>query len=57
MWEGQEFVCYVDVAKEETYVLSDIIDGESRQKTVYEVDFNFIIENWDENRFYPRKPI
>ena len=57
MWEGEEFVCYVDVAKQETYVLSDIIEGDGRQNTVYESEFDFFIEQWDENRFYPRKPI
>ena len=57
MWEGEEYICYVDITKQEVSNLSEIINGESRQKTVYEVDFDFIIETWDENRFYPRKPI
>ena len=57
MWEGKKYVCYVDITKQETFVLSDIINGESIQKTVYETEFDFIIESWDENRFYRRKPI
>ena len=57
MWEGKKYVCYVDITKQETFVLSDIINSESRQRTVYHTEFDFIIESWEENRFYPRKPI
>ena len=57
MWEGQEFICYVDLEKQEVSNLSEIINGELYTKDVYEVDFNFFIETWEENRFYPRKPI
>ena len=57
MWEGEKFVCYVDVAKQEVFHSSEILDGKLYTRDVYEVDFDFFIEHWDENRFYPRKPI
>jgi len=57
MWEGSEFVCYVDMVKQEISLLNDTVNGENIQKTVYETDFDFIIESWGENKFYPRKPL
>ena len=47
-WCGEEYICYVDVSIHDIYS-----EGEN---DIYLDIYDFYLEHWDENRFYPMNP-
>ena len=45
MWEGEEFICYVDTVDNDIETMNEV---ETRVE-----ETGFFIERWEENRFYP----
>ena len=50
MWEGDNFVCYVDVEK-------SLVEQDEENNELWVEETGFIIETWEENKFYPYSSI
>ena len=50
MWEGNDFVCYVDVER-------NLVSHDEENDELWIEETGFIIETWEENRYYPHSSI
>ena len=50
MWEGNDFVCYVDVER-------NLVSHDDNNDELWIEETRFIMEPWEENRYYPSSSI
>ena len=50
MWEGNDFVCYVDVER-------NLVSHDDNNDELWIEETGFIMEPWEENRYYPSSSI